>query len=175
MSAIPSKVKRINGREYRSVMMPLGDWFVLEELVLEAVGGPLEQLFGAFPVDLETRKLDLGALQTEQIAGVLHGLLRGLGNRRLATLVDSMSGHVEIRDKDGRWRKLSSDLQTHFRLNMKDLIPVLMLFLEVQFADFFGGALSLLGGIPGNNDSEDIEGSSKEGDDLPLDSTSPRP
>ena len=92
MSEIPNKSRTIGKHEYRSRMMPLGEWFDLEELVVDALGGPLEKLFGAMP-QLTTGKFDLEDLQTEAIAEALHGLLRGLGSKRLSRLVDNMAGY----------------------------------------------------------------------------------
>jgi hypothetical protein len=145
---LPHKERRIGKHQYRATILQLNEWFRLEGIAIEALGDPLEKLLGAFPVDLKTQQVDLGALQTEQIAEVLHGLIRGLGPEKLSALVGSMAGAVDVMDADGRWRRLSEDkLQIHFRLNMRELVPALLLHLEVQFADFFAGALSLLSEI----------------------------
>lgn len=139
---LPSKERRINGRRYRATILPLVEWYPLEETALDAFGDPLRDLFAEFP--MAAGAFDLGALRTEKIAEILHGILRGLGSQRLQTLVDSMAGAVEVHGKDG-WRSLGEGgVNGHFRRYMRDLIPVILLHLEVQFADFFGGALDAL-------------------------------
>jgi len=141
---LPSVERDINGTGYRATIMHLGEWYALQELALDVFGESLEQLFGAFPTDGEGR-IDIGALQTEQLASALHALLRGLGSRRLSALVDTMAQAVDVRASDGRWRRLdASIINGHFRRHMRDLVPVLALHLEVQFKDFFGGALTAL-------------------------------
>jgi hypothetical protein len=119
----------------------LQDWFRLEELTVDALGGPLEKFLGSLPMDL--RELDIGALRTEDLSEVVGGILRGLSAERLETLVILMGKTLECQDTEGSWVRIEAP-NGHFRRYMRDLIPCLVLFLEVNFRDFFGGALDLL-------------------------------
>jgi hypothetical protein len=143
---LPSREREINGTLYRVTILPLARWYELEGLALDSFGDPLRRLFAAVPAG-EHGGLDVGGVQTEALADVLHGVLVGLAGAKLARLVETMGDVLELRGADG-WRRLSAaQIDAHMRRHMRDLVPVLLLHLEVQFADFFGGAMSALADV----------------------------
>jgi hypothetical protein len=158
---LPSITRTIGEHEYKATILPLIQWYPLEGLCTEAFGGPLEELLGSIPlnaVDLEEGRLALSSLDSdfvESLAKVIGGLLRGLGPEKLRALVESMTGSVEVRVPGQNFETFTeASIHEWFRRYMGELLPVILLHLEAQFKDFFGGALSLLSGLTLEKDSK---------------------
>ena len=138
---MPSQRREIGEHEYQVLMLPLGAWLELQGLVARLFGGALEELFAAMG-DTD----DIGALDLRQIAPVLRALLGSASPADLEALFDSAGKSLRVREEDGGWTILDRRRQqVWWSGHMRELAPVLGFFLEVQFRDFFGGLLGMVG------------------------------
>jgi hypothetical protein len=126
--------REINGTMYRATTMALEDWASLTECLGGLLGEPMAAILRGDA--LTTR--DLGRPDLEYVIG---GLIGKLTKAKIIEITQHMAKSIRTAD-----HLLTSQQQSlWWPRHMKDLAPVLALFLEAQYSDFFEG---LAGSLP---------------------------
>lgn len=140
---MPAEERAIGGSTYRVVMLPLGKWLELESLVLGLFAAPLEELLR------NLKGGDIGAVQVDEIAPALRQLAERLRADDVKRLLGMVALCTYVKEGDG-WSLLDESRQNYFwPRHMRELVGALAFFLEVQFRDFFAGALDMVTGGSG--------------------------
>lgn len=110
-------------------MLPFDRWLDLQELAMKIFSGPvgefLASLNGGNLMDFDTR----------QAPDILASMVKSLKRKPLEELLQTMGKCVRADGKVLNWERQ----KMYWRSHMADLVPVVVLFLEVQFKDFFDG------------------------------------
>jgi len=158
---LPFVERDINGVEYRANRLMFEDWAVLTEDLAEMLGEPAASLLRG---DLMLPDQGEGGTLLETIAIMLGqvdlpGVVRGLASKLTARNVLGLSKHMgKSLAADGRPLTYQAQ-QMHWPHHMKDLAPVVGLFLEAQYADFFEGFGGLLPPTPTLDEDRSVKAS----------------
>lgn len=137
---VPHLDREINGTYYRARQLKISKWADLTEHLAEMLGKPFGQALRGGTVDLDAllgqdTVVALLALVTERLTARNLLKLLGFAGESLQMEADNEVGFTTW--KPGQW-------DSHFRCHMGNLAPVILLFLEAQYADFFGGLKALV-------------------------------
>jgi hypothetical protein len=159
---LPFAERDINGTLYRANRLLFEEWAALTEDLADMLGEPAASLLrgDAMIPDADERgsMLEFMAvmLGSVDLPGVVRGLTSRLTARNMTALARHMAKGLMV---DGK--PLTYDRQKmHWAHHMRDLAPVVGLFLEAQYADFFAGFGGLLppNGSPGSDLSGEVSG-----------------
>ena len=159
---LPFIERTINGVEYRSNRLMFEDWAVLTEDLASMLGEPAASLLrgdmmlpdqGEGGSLLETIAIMLGQVD---LPGVVRGIASKLTAKNLLGLAKHLGKSVLA---DGKPLTYQAQ-QMHWPHHMRDLAPVVGLFLEAQYADFFEGFGGLLPPTPTLEESRSEKASS---------------
>jgi hypothetical protein len=133
-------------------------------MMTKVLGLPIEILVGSLT------NLDLLNIDMAKIGATLRALMMKLGEDELGELIRAMGKSTEVKRK--HWQRLSEIEDTWWPRHMKELFPCLLLFLEVQFKDFFVGARDAMAATEGGALLERLKGSQSQSDSEESGSTS---
>jgi hypothetical protein len=125
---LPFIEREINGTNYRATTLSLEHWADLTESLADLLGDPMASVLRG---DMTTR----ASLMRSDIEFLIAGLISKVTKKKI----------LEITSHMGRGLKQSDSLLTSkqqlqwWPSHMRDLAPVVALFLEAQYADFFEG------------------------------------
>jgi hypothetical protein len=132
---LPYRERVIGGTTYRAHVLVLDDWAALTEVLADAIGEPVASLLRGdtvLPAGEQLRRGDVEVL----VASLASRLTR----KRVMDLVSFMAKSVRAGE-----HVLTSQAQAvWWPRHMADLAPVVGLFLEAQYTDFFEGVLASL-------------------------------
>ena len=119
---LPRVDREVGEHEYRCTRLLLGDWIELEVLVMRVLGAQV--------LDLDEKS----------IASYAPTAIQSANKRDHEALFELMGRALQVRSGQGGWALLTRAKQERWwASNIRELGPVLGLFFEVQFSDFFKG------------------------------------
>jgi hypothetical protein len=125
---LPYIERDINGTNYRATTLSLEHWAELTEGLADLLGEPMASVLRG---DITTR----GSLVRSDIEFLIAGLISKVTKKRILEIVSHMGRGLKQDD-----HLLTSKQQLQWwPSHMKDLAPVIALFLEAQYTDFFEG------------------------------------
>jgi len=127
---LPHKDREINGTTYRATNLTLEDWAVFGEFLAEILGEPMASILRGDSVlkgNLDRR--DLEVIIAELAGKITSARILGLSKHMGKGLCTIAPDHILGYKAQNMW----------WPGHMKDLGPVVALFLEVQYVDFFEG------------------------------------
>jgi len=147
---LPYKEREINGTVYRATTLALDNWASLTETISNLLGEPIASIFrGDATLRADFRRSDIEVL--------ISGLIGKISRLKILEIVAHMGKGLQAVSPEQRL--LTDKAQKiWWPQHMKDLAPVVGLFLEAQYADFFEGVFD---SMP-ETETEEIDLSEKE-------------
>ena len=138
----PFKEKSIGSHNYRAYALPMDAWARLSEYLGEFLGQPVAELVKGFRA-IDVRELILG--NPAALAGLFATFTSKLTAQRLQALQGHMAPCLQVMDDRGEYSPLSAAVQNEWwACNRGELAPVVWLFLQAQYEDFFRGFAALM-------------------------------
>ena len=136
--------REIGNHGYRAQQLKLTRWAELTEHLAMMLGQP-------FAAALRGGALDVDALlDGNTVVGMLSLVVERLSASNLLKLLDLAARSLRLEADSGEYSvKKLAQWHEHFRQNMGELAPAMVLFLEAQYRDFFDG---LKGSLPESTD-----------------------
>lgn len=126
---LPFKEREINGTVYKAHVLKLDQWAALTEDLAGILGEPLSSFLRG----------DVALSEGVSVGALAIGALGTIGSKLSARSILALSGHM-AKSLRVNGKILSKDAQNlYWPGHMKDLAPVVGLFLEAQYGDFYEG------------------------------------
>lgn len=139
MSDVPDKIERIGEHQYKCVALMQTDWEALGDFLAESIGAPIATLVKGY---------DIAYLEQLPFSGsggvglIFAAFSKKMSRENAKALRQHMAKSLYV--MDGEWKVLDMAAQElWWAKNRRELPGVIELFLEAQYADFFGGLLGL--------------------------------